>query len=69
MVIKEVELCDICEGDGCIKLAVVTYVGDEDETYGSCDKHLKDVIGAELKYDVIEGMEEEFNEALRELKE
>ena len=63
MVYERVYLCDLCDGEGVMKLSVASYENDEGEEYSCCGEHLKGVHEADLKFEAIEGMEEEFEEA------
>ncbi len=63
MAYERVYLCDLCEGEGKKSLSVATYENDEGEEYSCCAIHLKSVHEAALKYETVEGMEEEMEDA------
>ena len=47
---KEVKLCDVCWEDGEEIIATASYIGDGGEIFYCCDKHLKTVKEAKLKF-------------------
>jgi hypothetical protein len=44
--------CDLCAGDGDLKLAVARYWNDRGEEWHCCRRHLSDVKQAGLEFEV-----------------
>ena len=48
-------ICDLCNQDGEIVLAVASYYSEEtDECYDVCEKHLKDVKRVGIEFQMFE---------------
>jgi len=47
--------CDLCVGDGVVRLAEARYWNNEGEEYHCCAEHLKDVQTIGLEYEELDG--------------
>ena len=50
---KTVNLCDMCYEDGEEVIAVASYIGDDEEVFYTCKKHLENVKEAKLPFNTL----------------
>lgn len=49
---KEVEVCDICDADAILKLAVASYRNDRGAKFYCCEKHMANAVEAGCKIEI-----------------
>lgn len=52
---KRVRICDICDSDAILRLAVATYTNEKNCKFHCCEKHLRDVKETGCEFEIFSG--------------